>query len=260
MYPIIFKIGNLAIRTYGLILLLAFFICLGLAKYDVKRMSWSKKVVDYLVNYLLLGGLIGARLSYAIFYDPVYYFTKPWTLLFLWEGGLAIHGAIIGGLISMAIFSRKKKIDFFILADFIAPIFLLGQAIGRIGCYLNGCCYGYPTDKPFGVIFPKDSFAYYQFGYSAVHPTQIYELVLNLIGFILLWSLRRKFKINGYLFSLYLIYYGLIRFTISFFRAGSLFIWGTSIKVEQVISIIMFLIGIFMMRFLKSTARGYKGI
>lgn len=246
MYPVLFKIGNLGIRSYGVLLVIAFFICLWLAKFDAKRISLSKKLVDKYANYLLLGGLIGARLYYAAFYDPYYYFTKPWTLLFIWEGGLAIHGALLGGVIATYLFCKKKNIPFLKLTDFVAPILLLGQAIGRIGCFLNGCCYGVPTDKPWGMIFAKDSPAYYKYGYQSLHPTQLYEMFLDLIGFILLWSFRRNFKKPGTLFGLYLIYYGIVRFAISFLRADSLYLWGTSIKIAYLVSIFMLIVGAFL--------------
>lgn len=252
MWPVLFRIGNFGIRTYGVVLVGAFFVCLWLAKIEARRVNLSKKTIDHLANYLLLGGLLGARVYYALFYDPYYYFTKPWTLLFIWEGGLAIHGAIIGGILALYIFSRKWQINFFSLADLLAPIVLLGQAIGRLGCFLNGCCYGYPTTKPWGVIFPQDSFAYYQFGYQALHPTQLYELGLDLLGFVFLWLSRRKVAFRGQLFSLYLISYGLIRFVVSFFRADSLYLWGTSLKMAHLLSIALVLAGVIIFKKRKS--------
>ncbi len=253
MHPVLFKIGNFGIRTYGVVLVIAFFICLYIAKWDGKRLGLKRKEVDCLANYLLLWGLIGARLYYAIFYDPIYYFTKPWTLLFIWEGGLAIHGAIIGGIFGMYLYSRKYNLNFWLLADFISPILLLGQGIGRIGCFLNGCCFGKPTDKPWGVIFPKDSFAYYKYGFTPVHPTQLYEMVLDILGFVVLWSLRKKSAFNGYLFSWYLIYYGIVRFVVSIFRADSLYIWGTNIKIAYVVSLLMVIVGVYLHLVLKKS-------
>lgn len=246
MYPLIFKIGPVGIHTYGVVLVIAFFSALSVAKFDAKRIGLNFKTVDSLASYLLISGLIGARLYYALFYDPLYYLRYPWTLLFIWEGGLAIHGALIGGFIASLYFSKKRGISFFKLADFISPPLILAQTIGRIGCFLNGCCYGIPTDKPWGVIFPKESFAYYKFGMVAVHPTQLYEMLFNLFGFIFLWNMRKKVKYEGDLFLFYLIYYSLIRFFISFYRADSLYIWGTTIRLAHVVSIFMIIVAIYL--------------
>ncbi|MDP8217017.1 MAG: prolipoprotein diacylglyceryl transferase [Candidatus Kaelpia imicola] len=243
MHPIIIQFGSLAIRSYGVMLVIAFLTAFYLAKHDSKRISLSKKSMDSIANYLLLGGLLGGRVYYGLFYDPYYYFIKPWALLFIWQGGLAVHGAIIGGILSLYIFSRRNNIEFLKLADFLAPLLLLGQAIGRIGCFLNGCCYGIPTEKPWGVIFAKDSIAYYQYGFQALHPTQIYECILSLIGFVFLWVIRRDSPFRGFIFSLYLVYYGLIRFYISLFRADSLYLWGSSIKVAYILSLGLILSG-----------------
>ncbi|MDP8233756.1 MAG: prolipoprotein diacylglyceryl transferase [Candidatus Saelkia tenebricola] len=253
MYPVLFQIGNLAVRTYGVVLVAVFFMCLYLLKYDAKRSSVTKETVERMSNYLLLGGFIGARIYYALFYDAFYYFTKPWTLLFVWEGGLAIHGAIIGGLIGLYLLAKKDKIKFLILANLIAPILLLGQAVGRLGCFLNGCCYGLPANIPWGVIFPKDSLAYYQFGFQALHPTQFYELVLNLSGFVVFWVIRKN--IPQYLFSLYLMYYGLVRFIVSFFRADSLLFWGTDLRIAHIMSAVFILSGMFLFKYNRSHSK-----
>ncbi len=258
MYPVVLKVGHFAIKSYGLFLIIAFLLALYMLQRDARRYSLDKKTIDSLGNYLLLGGLIGARLYYAMFFDPWYYFTKPWTLLFVWEGGLAVHGAIIGGFISLYIFSKKKKYNIFMLADLIVPVLLLGQAIGRLGCFFNGCCYGVPSSKAWALTFPKDSLSYFQFGFATVHPTQLYEFILCLFGFFIFWLIRKNIPFRGFLFSLYLIYYGLVRFVISFFRADSLYLWNSSIKVSYLISIFLFLWGIFLFVRLKSKAHFFK--
>jgi phosphatidylglycerol---prolipoprotein diacylglyceryl transferase len=247
MYPILLQFGSLAIRSYGVLLAAAFIVSFCLAKYDSKRIDLSKKSIDSAANYLLLAGLIGARLYYGLFYDPYYYFTKPWALLFIWQGGLAVHGAIIGGVFGLYLFSKRKGFDFLKMADFFSPFLLLGQSIGRIGCLLNGCCYGLPTEKAWGIIFAKDSDAFYQYGFQALHPTQLYESLLALLGFIVLWFIRRDISSRGALFSLYLIYYGLIRFLISFLRADSLYIWNSGIKAAYLLSAVFVIFGVIIL-------------
>jgi phosphatidylglycerol:prolipoprotein diacylglycerol transferase len=257
MYPILFKFGSIGIHTYGVVLVIAFFFSLWLVKKDAKRLNIDEKTIDELATYLLIGGLAGARIYYACFYDPIYYLKYPWTLLFIWEGGLAIHGALIGGVLSAVLFCKKRKLNFWQIADLVSPFLILGQAIGRIGCFLNGCCYGLPTNKPWGVIFPKGSFAYYKYGMVAVHPTEIYEMVLDFIGFFILFFLRKRIKIKGFLFCFYLIYYSVIRFFVSFFRGDSLYLWGTNIRIAQLTSIVVIIISLEIIFYLKGKVQNH---
>ena len=133
-----------------------------------------------------------------------------------------------------AIFKTLSMFTFWALADLIAPSIILGQAIGRIGCFLNGCCFGMPM-KPFCGL--------------KSHPTQIYELVLDFFGFLILWRLRKKVKLEGGLFLLYIMIYSVIRIIVSRFRADNLYLWNTSLTLADLTSVTIFIIAMILFNF-----------
>ena len=226
MHPVIAKFGPITIYSYGMMIAIAFVFGIYLAKIEAARKNLDKNIVYDLAFYLIIGALVGARLYYLAFFNPRSFIEEPLSIFRIWQGGLAIHGGILGGIIANILFAKRRKISFWRLADLVAPSLLLGQAIGRIGCFLNGCCYGIPMNA------------------LRIHPTQLYEMVLNLIGFFGLWIARKKIKFSGGLFLLYLMIYNSIRIVVSSLRADCLYIWGTDIKVAQVISGVVFIIAL----------------
>ncbi len=228
MHPIIAKIGPFTIYSYGMMVAIAFLLGIFVAKREAVRKNIRPDIVYDLGFYLLIGSIIGARIYYVFFFDLKGFLEYPVSIFKVWQGGLAIHGGIFGGIIAGIIFSRVRKISFWALADLIAPSIMLGQAIGRIGCFLNGCCFGVPMVKPL-------------FGMEG-HPTQIYELILDFIGFLLLWDLRKKIRFEGGLFLLYLMTYSVIRIIVSQFRADNLYLWNTGITLADLSSLIIFII------------------
>jgi phosphatidylglycerol:prolipoprotein diacylglycerol transferase len=145
--------------------------------------------------------------------------------------GLAVYGAVLGALLAVFIYCWVKKISFWLLGDVIAPGAILGQAIGRIGCLMNGCCYGLPTSLPWGVVYTNPS-SYCPLD-EQFQPTQIYHLIWNLIGFGILWSLRRRLKPQGSLFLLYLALYAAGDLSIRFVRVGEPFRSGMFFNMQQ---------------------------
>ena len=244
MYPIIAKLGPVTIYSYGMMVAIAFLFGIYIAKVEAIRKGIKIDLVYDLVFYLVIGSLIGARVYYLAFFSPSSFITDPVSILKVWQGGLAIHGAILGGMLTGFLFSKFHKISFWKLADLIAPSIMLGQTIGRIGCFLNGCCYGVPTESIFGVRFPEGSLPNIVYSGLSVHPTQLYELILNLIGFSVLWSIRRKIRFNGGLFLLYLMIYNCIRIFVSSLRGDSLYIWASNIKIAQIASSAIFIIAL----------------
>lgn len=236
MHPIIAKLGPVTIYSYGAMVAIAFVLGIYLARIEAGRKDIEKDLVYDLVFYIVLGSLIGARLYFLAFFNPASFIRDPLSVFKIWQGGLAIHGAILGGILASILFSKRHKISFWKLADMVAPSVILGQAIGRIGCLLNGCCYGVPTESIFGIKFPKDSLADIAYAGLAVHPTQLYEALFNVFGFLALWPLRKKIKFDGGLFLAYLMIYNCIRIVISSLRGDSLLIWGTDIKIAQALS------------------------
>lgn len=246
MYPVIANFGPVTIYSYGAMVAMAFLFSLYIARREALRKNINTELVYDLAFYLVIGSLIGARVYYIAFLSPADFINDPLSILKLWEGGLAIHGAILGGIFAGLIFSKRRKISFWKTSDLVAPSIILGQAIGRIGCFLNGCCFGVPTESIFGVRFPEGSLSYLEYGPVAVHPTQLYESFFNLIGFFVLWSLRRRIRFDGGLFLLYLMIYNCIRIITSSLRGDSLYIWGTGIKIAQVLSALIFIASLYL--------------
>ena len=236
MYPIIAKFGPITIYSYGMLLAIAFLLGIYVARIEARRKNISQELLYDLVFYIIISSVIGARLYYLAFFDPKSFITSPLSIFKVWQGGLAIHGGVLGGIFAGIFFSRRRKISFWKLADLVAPSIIIGQAVGRIGCFLNGCCYGVPTESIFGVKFPEIS--------VTVHPTQAYEAFLNLIGFFVLWNLRKKIKFEGGLFLMYLMTYNSIRIAVSSLRWDSLYMWGTDLKIAQVLSSVVFIIAL----------------
>jgi phosphatidylglycerol:prolipoprotein diacylglycerol transferase len=193
-------------------------------------------------NAALVGipsGIIFSRLLHVIdLWD--YYSQNPGQII--GGSGLSIYGAVLGAALGIWIFSRFRKISFGYMADVLAPGIILAQAIGRVGCTLNGCCYGTVCDLPWAIFYTNQSFNQI---IGPVHPTQIYEIVYNLIVFVVLLKLRGKFQPNGSLFLIYLTLYSLWRFGIDFIREGTDFLFG--LHEAQVIAIIVLIIAITLM-------------
>jgi phosphatidylglycerol:prolipoprotein diacylglycerol transferase len=233
MHRVFFKIGNFDIYTYGVMLVIGFMVAIA---YVIKRNNGKYIKNDDILDfsfYLLLGGVLGARLVYVLLHLGEY-LASPLSIINLREGGLAWHGAILGGFTVYFIFCRKRKIDVYEFLDLCAPSIMLGLAIGRIGCFLNGCCIGMETSSPPGMIFPDTG------DRIPRHPTQLYELVLDiLIVLTLLWWEKRK-KFSGELTLLMLSLYSVARFVVESFRLSPPRIFGLSIA--QYSSIIFFIV------------------
>ncbi len=249
MHPILFQWGPITIRFYGLMYVIAIIVGTYLIKGEIKRKNLPL-TEDNLYNLVLLvffAGLIGARLFYVIF-SLDYYLTNPKEIPAIWHGGLAIHGGLIGGFIAGFWYARNKKIPFLHLADIFAPSIILGQASGRFGNFTSGDAHGVPTDLPWGLVFPPDSIAGQQFGQIPLHPVMLYELVLNFIIFFILRKLRLKPCKNGYITCLYLMFYSIARFFVSFFRADNLQVAGLSVP-HLTSVVIVLLVGYFLVQY-----------
>jgi len=223
MHPIIAKIGPFTIYSYGMMVAIAFLLGVFIARIEASRKKIKQELLHDFSFYLLIGSITGARVYYVIFFGLREFLENPLSIFMVWQGGLSIHGAIFAGIITGIIYTKARKISFWELADTIAPSIILGQAIGRIGCFLNGCCYGING-----------------------HPAQLYELALDFIGFLLLWNLREKVKFIGALFLLYLMLYSAIRIIVSQFRADNLYLWNTRLTLADATSACMFIIAMIL--------------
>jgi len=243
MHPIICKIGPFTIYSYGLMLALAFIACVSLARQEAKQQKLNPDLVSDLVFWGLVAGIIGARLLYILL-NLQYYLDNPAEIIMLQHGGLIWYGGLIAGFITAVIYLKVKRLPILTTLDLIAPYLALGQAIGRIGCFLNGCCYGKPVS--WGVYFPDLG--------KRLHPTQLYSFVNLLIIFLLLRFIQRKNKVAGATISLYFLLAALERFVVEFFRGDSPEILG-NLTLFQIMSLAIMAIAIYANLYLYSRQR-----
>lgn len=225
MHPIFFSIGSLEIRYYGLMYAISFILALYVAKRELVRLGLKGLFDAYsdILMYSFVFSILGARMYYVVF-NLSYYLSKPLDMFALWKGGLAIHGGIIAGVISLVVFSKRKKMNTWLVFDLAALGALIGQTLGRFGNFMNGDAHGLPTNLPWGIVFPEGSIAGNEFPGIPVHPVMLYEMFLNAVFFLIMYFLFRKNYKNGFVGSMYLIFYSIGRFFVSFFRADSLMI------------------------------------
>ena len=167
--PVAFSLGPLSVRWYGLMYLVAFvqFILLGRYRIRTRPGLLTVEQLDDLLFYGMLGVILGGRLGQVLFYEPAYYLAHPLEILAVWKGGMSFHGGFLGVLAAMGLWSRKHRIAWFDVTDFIAPLVPLGLAAGRIGNFINGELYGRPTDVDWCMVFPSG-------GGECRHPSQLY--------------------------------------------------------------------------------------
>ena len=236
MYPILLKIGGFHLRAYGTLIAIALLTGTWLAGREAARKGIpSERVQDFII-WAALFGILGARLYYLAFAAPRIFLEDPLGVLAIWRGGLAIHGALLAGAATAIWYVRRHGLSFWQLADTLAPSLILGQAIGRVACFLNGDAYGIPTTLPWAVTFTNPE-AMAPLGVP-LHPTQVYEMGLNLILFGLLWWWRRRIRFDGQLFLLYVGGYGIIRFVVENFRGDQLQ-YGGGISAAQTLSVLV---------------------
>jgi phosphatidylglycerol:prolipoprotein diacylglycerol transferase len=243
MHPELFKIGPLTIHTYGVLVAAGFLLGLGLAVKQARKEGIpSEKIVD-LGFYVLLSALIGSRLLFVLI-NASHYMKNPLEIFKIWEGGLVFYGGVLLAVPTVLWYVKKNALGLWSTSDLFAPSIAIGHAIGRIGCFFAGCCYGKPAEGlPWAVIF-TDPKSLALIGIP-LHPTQLYESLGEFVNFFILIILRRHKSFNGQLFMTYILLYSVLRFIVEFYRGdvGRGFI-TSQISVSQGISILTFLISI----------------
>jgi phosphatidylglycerol:prolipoprotein diacylglycerol transferase len=237
--PVAFSLGAFEVRWYGIMVALAVVAVIVIALREAKRVGLAEEHIYSVGLWAIIGGIIVSRLLHVI--DKWnYYMANPAQIIGF--EGLTVYGAVLGALLAVLIYCWVKKISFWLIGDVIAPGAILGQAIGRIGCFINGCCYGLPTSLPWGVVYTNPG-SYCPLG-EPFQPTQIYHLIWNLIGFGILWSLRTRLKPQGSLFLLYLALYAAGDLSIRFVRVGEPFRSGMFFNMQeaQIIGIIVLVV------------------
>ena len=244
--PIALHLGPLAVRWYGLMYLLAFIQCIVIGRLRLRlpyvaAQGWTTKDIDDILFYGVLGTILGGRLGYVVFYKSSFYLANPLDIFKVWEGGMSFHGGMIGVTIAMVLFAWQRKRTWLQVTDFVAPLVPLGLAAGRFGNFINGELWGRVTNPnaPWAMLFqnasPDDAiwlrthpqqaaqwnlneiFERYQM--LPRHPSQLYEIALEGFAlFIVMWLMSRKQRPAGAISAVFLIGYGLARFTVEFAR------------------------------------------
>lgn len=257
------EIGPLTIYWYGVIIATGAAIGLWLAMKEAERLGWNKDLlIDFLI-YAVPIAIIFARIYYVTFEWERYSDGPLWKVIAIWEGGIAIHGAVIGGVVTAIVFSRVRKIPFWQLADIVAPSLILGQAIGRWGNFMNQEAHGGPIPEGSVLYDILPDFILQQMTIDGVtyQPTFLYESLWNILIFVLLIYIRRQWNpIRGEIFLTYAIMYSIGRFFIEGMRTDSLYVVG-DLRTAQIVSILTIIIGLILIFYRrKTTTVRYKDV
>jgi len=252
MHPELFHIGSFPIGWYGVLMALAF--VAGLVNWTILGRREGRSYTDAadMLFWVMVAGIVGARVAY-IFKEWDSFSSAPLTMIRIDKGGLAFYGGFIGGTLALAVFARVRGQKVLSLYDFAVTSLPLGHALGRIGCFMNGCCFGKLSDGALCVTYPMHSYPWWRHVYNgyltrfdvrslSVYPVQLYEAAFNILLFVLLvWSYRRR-KHDGSVAALYLMTYPLGRFVFEYLR-GDHRLQFLGVSVGQVVSFLLFTVG-----------------
>jgi phosphatidylglycerol:prolipoprotein diacylglycerol transferase len=240
--PVIFSIGPLAIRWYGMMYLLGFvggyFVMCHVAR--IRQYPIDKDKISDLLFYSVLGVVIGGRLGYTLFYNSAYYLAHPLEIFYVWEGGMSFHGGLLGVVMVFILYSWKRHYSHLMIADLVVSAVPVGLGFGRIGNFINAELWGRETDLPWGIVFPGA-------GPEPRHPSQLYEAALEgVLLFVIIYLLHRRKVRAGVVGFSFLCLYGLFRFLVEFVRQPDAhlgFLWGGA-TMGQLLSVPMILVGV----------------
>lgn len=224
MFPVLVKIGAFELRSYGLALAISVALGIWIAMKRAPRFGIKKETILDLSVVIMLAAIIGSRLWYVVYHLDE--FRGQWLNIInpfqngaVGIAGLSMIGGVVLAIVSALIYAKIKKLNFLRLADTIAPVFLLGEGIVRLGgCFLNGCCFGHPTNSVFGMVFPPEGVAGSFFPGIHIWPAQLFASALGFFGFALALWLERKPTFSGFTFWLVFCYYSIDRFIVDQFR------------------------------------------
>jgi phosphatidylglycerol---prolipoprotein diacylglyceryl transferase len=248
MFPTLFKIGPLEVHTYGLMLALSFVLGAQIALREGVRRGLSEAKLSALCLWILASAVIGARAVFVLTHAESY--GGRWLDAFkLWEGGLTMYGGFVAALIGALVFVRRNALPVGQVFDAFSPAIALGSGLTRIGCFLNGCCFGQPCDLPWGVTFGPDTSPGRIYPGMALHPTQLYMSAAGFANFAILLALRRRLQRPGQLFFVFLLLESGSRFVIDFFRhyetgGESIRLAGMQLSLTQVICLGLILVAL----------------
>jgi len=250
--PIIFSIGYFMVRWYSLILMLAMAAGVWLTAREAERKGFKKEQIYDIAIWIVMAGLFGARLFHVLDHWTDEFAANPIRALYIWEGGLAIWGGVAGGLLAAALLAWKNNWKFPKLLDAGAPGLVLAQAIGRIACVITGDAMGKPTTGPFGFAYTSPNALVPKLGVYYT-PMPVYEMVVNLGIFALLWQLRKRNLPDGLLFLIYLALYSLERFFLAFTSSYQILAFG--LTQSQIIALISLAIALVLLARMTISAR-----
>lgn len=261
MHPILFRLPwlDFPIFSYGLMMALAFLLGLFWVKYDARKRNADVALALDLVFYIILGGVLGSRILYVAISERDAFLQNPLIFFQLWQGGLVFYGGFVGAVFAVLWFVWKRKISFRLYTDIVVPALVLGQSIGRIGCFLAGCCYGKEVGHEawYAVIFPDHVNSFAPTGIP-LYPTQLMESLGMLLLFCILMLVRRKQRFQGQMLASYMMLYAVLRSTIELFRGDVVrgFVIEPWLSTSQFISILVFAVGAGL--YLKYWPRGQR--
>lgn len=213
--PVALQIGPISVHWYGLMYLIGFAQVWLLGRWRIKqgKTDLSLRDLEDLIFYCVMGVVVGGRLGYVLFYKPGDYLANPIEIFFLWQGGMSFHGGLIGVIIVLLLFARKRGKTLLDIGDFIAPLIPLGLAAGRLGNFINGELWGRSSNLPWAMVFPQSGDG------LARHPSQLYEMGLEgFVLFAMVWWFARKPRPTGQVSAVFLMGYGVFRFLVEFTR------------------------------------------
>lgn len=233
MHPVFIKIGSFVIYWYGVMIALGVFISSAVFQKFALKEGYTRKEISETIFWVVVWGILGGRIFHILVHFS-YYQHHLLDIIKIRNGGLAVQGAIISSFVFLTVYSKIKKIEFLKTIDLFALVVPIGQAIGRIGCFLNGCCYGKPTDSLTGIQLPLLE--------QKVHPTQLYYAFCYLLLFFILLKAYKKKSQNGEILGLYLLSFGIMRYLIDFLR-GDMVITSFGLTSTQLFGILFFFLG-----------------
>jgi len=249
--PVIFSIGHFMVRWYSLIVAFAIGLGVWIAWREAKRKGLDEKHFNDALIWIIFAGLIGARLFHVLDHWPHEYVNDPIRALYIWEGGLAIWGGVIGGGLALAFFAWRRHLRLSFLLDLAVPGVVLGQAVGRFACIITGDAMGKATTGPFGFAYTSPNAMVPQLGVYYT-PTPVYEIIMNFLIFGLVWRLRKQHLPDGALFLIYLTLYSAGRFIITFWSSYEIVAFG--LNQAQLISLIALIVSVpLLVRLLRQT-------
>ncbi len=256
MFPVLIKIGPLTIHTYGFLIAIGFLVALGFAVMRAKRAGLSPEKITDIGFYSLLAAIVGSRIFF-VGQNWSFFSSRPLDIVKIWEGGLVFYGGVLLAIPTALWYTRKQGLPIWKTADVWAPSIAIGHAIGRLGCFCAGCCYGKPADGlPWAVTFSHPETLAIRG--VPLHPSQLYESGAEILNFLVLMFLGRRESFNGRLFWVYILNYSVIRSVVEVYRGDEVrgFIMP-HVSTSQGISLIMFLgAAVMLFRLRKQGDRG----